>query len=328
MIARALGFLASQATRFLAGGVLLGFAAPPLADALRPWLGPIIVVTLVLALIRLDYGEVRAHGRRPVLLLATMAALMLATPPLVWGLARLAGVPEGLTGGVVLMAASTPLSSMPAFAMILGLDAAFTLLAVIIGHAAVPLTLPPTSLWLLGLELPVGAATLAIRLFGVVGLSFALAWALRRWPASARVIARRRPQVDGLAVLSLVVFAIGIMSGVTEQAIARPGYVAYAVALAFIANAGLQALGALAFLWAGRRIAFTVGLMAGNRNMGLVLAALGLDAPPEIALFFAVAQLPMYMLPMLALPVYKRLMRQGAGHVPQRAPDRGHGGGA
>src|SRR5690606_694548 len=106
-----------------------------------------------------------------------------------------------------------------------------------------------------------------------------------------------------------VAFAIGIMSGVTEAAIARPAHVAYAVALAFVANAGLQALGALAFLWAGRRIAFTVGLMAGNRNMGLVLAALGPGAPAEVALFFAVAQLPMYMLPMLALPIYRRLLR-------------------
>ncbi len=309
MIASALDFLARHATRFLAGGVLLGFAAPPLADALRPWLGPIIVVTLTLALVRLDYGEVRAHGRRPLLLLATMAALLFATPLLVWGLARLAGVPAGLTGGVVLMAASTPLSSMPAFAMILGLDAAFTLLAVIAGHAAVPLTLPPTSLWLLGLELPIGAAELAARLFGYVGVSFAAAWALRSWRRSAKAIERRRGQVDGLAVLSLVLFAIGIMAGVTEQALARPAYVAYAAALAFVANAGLQALGALCFLWAGRRIAFTIGLMAGNRNMGLVLAALGTDAPPEVALFFAVAQLPMYMLPMLALPVYRRLMR-------------------
>lgn len=311
MIGSALGFLSRHATRFLAGGVLLGFAAPPLADALRPWLGPIIVATLTLSLVRLDYGEVRAHGRRPVLLLATMVALLLVTPPLVWGAARLAGVPEGLTGGVVLMAASTPLSSMPAFAMILGLDAAFTLLAVIVGHATVPLTLPPASLWLLGLELPIGAAELAARLFGFIGLSFAVAWGLRAWRRSANAIERRPRQVDGLAVLSLVLFAIGIMSGVTEQALARPGHVAYAIALAFVANAGLQALGALAFLWAGRRIAFTIGLMAGNRNMGLVLAALGTDAPPEIALFFAVAQLPMYMLPMLALPVYRRLMRQG-----------------
>jgi BASS family bile acid:Na+ symporter len=201
---------------------------------------------------------------------------------------------------------------MPAFAMILGLDAAFTLLAVIVGHATVPFTLPPTSLWLLGLELPIGAMELAARLFGFIGVSFAIAWGLRRWRRSAAAIERRRRQVDGLAVLSLVLFAIGIMSGVTEQALARPGYVAYAVALAFVANAGLQALGAIAFLWAGRRIGFTVGLMAGNRNMGLVLAALGTDAPPDIALFFAVAQLPMYMLPMLALPVYRRLMRGGA----------------
>lgn len=310
MIGRTLDLLARHATRFLAGGVLLGFVLPAAADALRPWLGPIIVVTLTLSLVRLDYREVRAHGRRPVLLLAVMAALLFATPVLVHALARLAGIPDGLADGVVLMAASTPLTSMPAFAMILGLDAAFTLLAVIIGHATIPFTLPVLALWLLGLELPISAAELALRLFAYVGVSFLLAWLLRSWRVSAALLERQRRRIDGLAVLSLVLFAIGIMSGVTEAALARPAFVAGAVALAFLANAGLQALAALAFIATGRRLAFTVGLMAGNRNMGLVLAALGPAAPPEIALFFAVAQLPMYMLPLLALPVYRKLMRR------------------
>jgi BASS family bile acid:Na+ symporter len=42
--------------------------------------------------------------------------------------------------------------------------------------------------------------------------------------------------------------------------------------------------------------------------MGLVLVALGGDASLELVAFFAVAQIPMYVLPGLLLPVYRRLV--------------------
>ena len=74
---------------------------------------------------------------------------------------------------------------------------------------------------------------------------------------------------------------------------------------AFLANPLLQALGTLAFAWLGRRRALTVGLMTGNCNMGLLLAALPPGADFDVVLFFALAQVPMYMLPRLLLPVYR-----------------------
>jgi BASS family bile acid:Na+ symporter len=43
----------------------------------------------------------------------------------------------------------------------------------------------------------------------------------------------------------------------------------------------------------------TVGLILGNRNVGLVWSALGAAASPRIALYFAATQLPIYILPRL-----------------------------
>jgi BASS family bile acid:Na+ symporter len=43
--------------------------------------------------------------------------------------------------------------------------------------------------------------------------------------------------------------------------------------------------------------------------MGLLLAAVPASADFDVVLFFAVAQLPMYMLPALLLPLYRRLLR-------------------
>jgi BASS family bile acid:Na+ symporter len=114
--------------------------------------------------------------------------------------------------------------------------------------------------------------------------------------------------IDGLAVLGLVIFAVAIMSGVTDFFFDRPGFVILTIIVAFAANALLQVFGALVFLRAGRTIAFTAGHMTGNCNMGMILAVLADRADLDVVVFFALAQLPMYMLPGVAVPIYRRLL--------------------
>ncbi|WP_152579437.1 hypothetical protein [Bosea sp. LC85] len=43
----------------------------------------------------------------------------------------------------------------------------------------------------------------------------------------------------------------------------------------------------------------TVGLIFGNRNVGLVWSVLGAAATPRMALYFAATQLPIYIMPRL-----------------------------
>ena len=40
--------------------------------------------------------------------------------------------------------------------------------------------------------------------------------------------------------------------------------------------------------------------------MGLLLAVLPADSPPDVLLFFALAQLPIYILPAMLGPAYRR----------------------
>ena len=98
------------------------------------------------------------------------------------------------------------------------------------------------------------------------------------------------------------------MDGVTDFLFAKPALVALTVVCAFAANALLQLLGAGLFLKSGRQIGFTAGHMLGNCNMGLIIAVLADRADFAVIAFFALAQLPMYMLPLVAVPAYKRLL--------------------
>jgi BASS family bile acid:Na+ symporter len=304
---RALDFAGTHATRLLAAGVLIGLAIPPLASLLRPLLLPAIVISLVLALVRLDWSVFGAHARRPLAVAWMLVWFLGVTPVVVWLALRWLPLPAPLVTGLVLMAAAAPIMSGAAISLLVGLDAALAVVAIVATTALVPLTLPPLAAALLGVALEIELPTFMLRLALIVGGAFAAAWLAQRLvPAST--IARHARALDGVAVLWMVAFGIGIMEGVTALALARPGYIIGATVAAFAANLALQVLGALAWLRQGMRPALTVGLLTGNRNMGLVLVALGSDASFEVIAFFAVAQIPMYVLPGLLAPVYRRLV--------------------
>ncbi len=79
---------------------------------------------------------------------------------------------------------------------------------------------------------------------------------------------------------------------------------------AFGGNLGLNALTALA-LWPvlDRRTALTAGMLAGNRNQAVFLAVLPAAADPNLLLFFALGQIPMFVGPFVLRPIYARLRR-------------------
>ena len=64
------------------------------------------------------------------------------------------------------------------------------------------------------------------------------------------------------------------MDGVTVLAFERPDFVISATVAVFGLNIFMQAMAAIAFAWRGLHQALTAGLCSGNRNLGLLLAAM------------------------------------------------------
>jgi len=307
-MARLLAWLGGRGTWVLFGGVFIGLLAPGLAALCRPLLAPAVVVLLLAALLRVEWRNLADYARRPLLAAVLTAWLMVGSPLVVWLMLPLFGPPEALGAALVLMAAAPPILAATAISLMLGLDAALALVTGLISTLLTPLTLPPLALVLLGIELEIGVGEFMLRLGLVVGGAFLGAALIRRLAGPAWLV-RHGPAIDGVVVATMLIFAVAIMDGVTATLVARPGTVALWLAAAFLANPLLQAVGALLFAWLGWRGALTVGLLSGNCNMGLLLAALPPHADFDIALFFAVAQLPMYMLPAMILPLYRKLLK-------------------
>jgi bile acid:Na+ symporter, BASS family len=289
-----LDYLGRHATRFLAAGALLGLAVPQLATLARPLLILGLVIPLIIALVRLDWSAIAAYARRPGLVGLIAFWLLVASPALVWLALKAFNLPPALVQALVLMTAAAPIVSCAALSLILGLDAAL----------AVALTL-------LDLKINIDLATFMLRLELIVGGAFAAALVVRKFVPREKLETNARV-LDGASVAILLVFILAIMDGVTAVALARPGYVVLVTLAAFVANIALQSLGALVALKLGLRQALTVGFMTGNCNMGLVMVALADKADFDVIVFFAMAQLPMYMLPALLTPVYRRLLARRA----------------
>ena len=298
--------MGGRATTILPLALGVGLIFQDIAAAARPLLWPLAVALLMLALARMDWIRVVQLLRRPGLAIFLSLANLIVVPLLVFPLWQTIGLWPGLVTALCLSAMAPGIISAATTAGFLRLDAPLALLLTLFSNFLVPFTLPPLALWLLGFELHISAIELSLRLALIVVLG---AWAIRR--ALADRLVENVPTLDGLSVVVLTVFAIPLMDGVVARALAEPvklaGFIAGAFAGMVLCNLIVTA-GCLPFL--PRREALTAGYCSGGRHNALLMAVLPASADPDIFLFIAAVQFPLYLMPTLLEPVYRRLSRR------------------
>jgi bile acid:Na+ symporter, BASS family len=313
----ALAWLARHGSWLIGGCLFVGLALPDLARLCKPLIGPAVFVLLIATLLRIDWAQALVHVKRPRATAIAVAWLLLGAPFAMWLALQVITVPEGLARALVLTASSPVLTAVPTFALLLGLDATLALVAMVATSLLQPVLQPPLALALLGLELNVGIGPLMSRLALFVGGAFVAALIVR-WLAGRTRIERAAAPISGVAVLMLILFGIGVVDGLTETILARPGHALVFLVAAFVANFALQVIGGIvSWLLAraglfDRQQALTIALASGNRNLAVLVAVLGAAADADLYLFLAVNQFPMYFVPALLGPVYRRLLGAAA----------------
>lgn len=286
-------------------GVLAGLAFPALADAVRPLMAAAIFVLILGTFLQVDGAAFRHALRRPLVWLLLPALAMLACPLVVGFAAQAGGFRTDLAVALVLSVCAPPSSGTAAVTRMLGLDATVPLAVTLLSMALAPITVPLIAAGFTGLALD--PLALAVRLAVLVGGAGAVALLLHR-QAAARLVQHSR-SIDAIVLASLLLFAIATMAGVRAQIEAQPVAAFTCVGLAFACNVALQLLGAL--LTPGSLAErLTVGLILGNRNVGLVWSAMGAAVSPMTALFFAATQFPIYMTPRLIEVIVRRRRKE------------------
>jgi BASS family bile acid:Na+ symporter len=208
--------------------------------------------------------------------------------------------------GLAILAAAPPIMSAPAIAMLLGLQPTLIMAAVLATTMLAPLVSPLLADLVAGSVVPLDLAVLIRRLLFLIGGAILAAGALRWW-LGEETIRARKAQFDGLGVVMYFLFAIAAMDGVLAATITDPGRVARFLGVAFAVSLTgfLAAQLVLRALPGADR--FVLGYGTGQRNMGLLVAALGAATPDSTFLFFALAQFPIYLLPQLMKPLARRI---------------------
>lgn len=300
--------MGGRATTLLPFSLLLGLLFQDFAAAMRPLLMPLAVILLMLALARTDWDRLRELLKRPGLAITLSLLNLIAVPLVVWPIWQSLGLWPGLIAALCLSAMAPGIISAATTATFLRLDSSLALLISLLTNFLVPFTLPPLALWLLGLDLKIGLLDLSLRLALIVVLALLGALAIRRWRGPR--IAQEGATLDGLSVVVLMIFAVPLMDGVVARALAEPvklaGFIAGAFAGMVLCNL-VMAAATLPFL--DRRTALTAGYCSGGRHNALLMAVLPVTADPDIFLFIAAVQFPIYMIPTLLQPLYRRLLK-------------------
>lgn len=301
-------WIAAQGTRIVAGSIFVGLILPDLAALARPIFPVAVFSMLTIAMIRVDLQAARAYAARPGLLIAAMVWMTIATPLIIAATFWAFDPTPAIALALIFWATAPATVSSPAFSHLLGMNATLSLGLLLLAMISAPFVIPGMTSLLTDAEISVTTGGLMLRLGLLIG-GAALAASLIRWWLGPQRQARAEPTFDALNVFFMTLFAVAAMDSVTDTMIARPWHVTGLIALTAALSVGCLAAATLLFWKAGANAAATFGFSNGNRNMALVLGALAGNVPADTWLFFAVAQFPIYLLPLLLKPVYARLLR-------------------
>lgn len=302
-----LRFTVSFAVPIMLIGLVAGIVYQPLAAALRPWLIVFIVTTLALAVMRTDMTTLTAILRRPGSTMVQVIWLLGLSPLVMFGVLLFVPVPDELRGPLILYAATAPITSMPAFALLFGLDAAFVLVGVTAAALLSPFTVPVTAALVMGNQISIGIVDLGMRMAMVIGGCYALGLLLRR-VIGARRIAGWSLQLNAVFVVAATLLGIAVMDDIVALAMRDLGAMFLTVVLLLGVCFLLFLLGMVLFLPAGWTTALGAGLNSGGRNISIVLAVVGASASDALIIVVAAAQIPIFVLPILQKPLIRYIM--------------------
>jgi BASS family bile acid:Na+ symporter len=309
VLSAALAWLGRQGARAIAAVVFIAIVVPPFDALLKPYVPEAIFALLFVAFVRVETTDLRRQLRKPGLLIAATLWTSLVVPALI-GVVCLAlkadtRAPD-LFIGLMLQAIASPMMASPAFAAVMGLDTTLVLSTLVTSTAVLPLTAPMFSYIFIGPELTISPLALGLKLFAILAGSLLLA-VIIRWFVKLSTLVRYNEQINGVNIILVFVFVAAVMEDVAARFVAQPVMMIELTVLAFVLTFAILAVTAIVFIKAGRESALVLGLMASQRNMGLMLAATGGALPALTWLYFALAQFPAYLSPLLFMSLARRL---------------------
>jgi arsenite transporter len=298
--------IAAKGRWSLIAGLVVGLGSPAAAEAVRPFVGVLVVAVLFLAFLRIGPAGLRigraALGRSVAVTLGFQLALPFAVALVLLSMGLLSGP---LAMGAVLILSAAPITGAAPIAAMAGGDPAPALRQTVLGTMLLPLTVLPVFALAPAFGDAGAVFGTALRLLGVIAVAGGVALVLR----ARGIVPETREaatMIDAASAVLLGVVVVGLMAGAATALREDPGALALTLAAVSALGFGLQAL--TARLWRRPEAAAPMAVVAGNRNVALFLGVLPAPLIDELMLVIGCYQIPMYLTP-LVLPWLLRLRR-------------------
>ncbi|NKB76415.1 MAG: hypothetical protein GKR96_05055 [Gammaproteobacteria bacterium] len=292
----------STSLSILACSVFAGLLFPELAAWWGDFMFGSLFCIMLFALMQIDLLTIKEKVFANMeLVIAMVAVQMIALPIVIFILIELFSWHSAAAQYALLVACAGSVFGTPAFAGLLGLDRTQSLLGVI----ATTLLVPLTTLIVLPLVTHVSDQGVVVFDLSVyvsrIGMFIVL-------PMTLAVIYRKFLRLTGSAghdrllriavVITLVIFAVAVMDGVTAKWIEDPVSVVELFIWVMIIHVSLYLISYLCFRAHGMQAAITAGMLSAYRNLGLVVAICGPFLSDEFLIFVGLWQIPMYVSPL------------------------------
>ena len=291
-------------------GLVLGLMLQPLATKFKPLLLPAVWCLLAFSMYRLDYNSFLNFLKKRIRLISLIIWLLLICPILMWCIASNLPVNNGILIAMVMTAGSSPLIGAAAIGKFLKLDNTIILALIVSSTILAPITLPFIAIEFLNLSLGVEAVDLVFRLGILIG-SAGLAAICMRYLDKGQNRNISEHMLDGITVVLFWLCGVALMDGVVKKFLEDPINTLMLIFLSFCVYIGLMVIGTFCayFFWRDWRSAASLGLTSGCRNLAVIIVVLPTNIDPEIMLYFALAQFPIYLMPALLNFIGKRAIK-------------------
>lgn len=289
------------ASILLAVAILLGLVAPKIAYALEPFAFHALFFLVVFSLNLLDDRPERVLSTVDVLPVKIVIWQLVAVPAVIVFFAFITQMPSEVRTILLISATASSVFASPALVHIVGLDTRLATRTMVLSTLLMPL-----SLFLFGvvagalpLSLSISEYLLRTVVFLVVPLVLSSAWQR----AAERLSTRKQAALSTVSrwgsLAALIFFGVGVMAAihdyVEDQLPLVLGYAGVAILFGFV----VFGMSVTLFLRAGVGRSTTVGILAAVRNVGLSFAILGPAIGAEVALYVAVCQIPIFLMPII-----------------------------
>ncbi len=304
----AVAWMSRRGTWILPAGVVLGLVWQDFAAVMRPALPFSVFAMLTLLLTRLDLTETFAHFRKPRLIFAALVWALILVPVLMYAVLAIWPASDGLRLALIIYATSPPNFSTAALAWMFGLDGNLALVFTLSAIGLHPVVTPAFTGLMTDGAAGLTATELGLRLAALIGAA-GVASLVLRWLIPQEAIRRGGTAFDAAHIIIMLVFAVALMDGIAARIAAEPVFALQLIVLSFALHIVINVVSFFTLrVLAGIKSAATLAYCNGGRNIAIAMSVLGSSAPDDAWLFFAMLQFPIYILPMLMQPVYRKVL--------------------